>query len=96
MPLHQRSIVTTLDSIIVDLQEFNGHQTDHYKVFWENSASYLQECTAVHDRCHDSVVFMAKAISTRDLIVQVKHCPDGTPIPSESWVRFNFCPLYNS
>jgi len=79
--------------IIVDLQELNGCQTDHYKVFWENCASYLQECTAVHEHRHDSVVFMAKAISVRDLIVQVKQCcTDGTPIPSESWMHFNFCP----
>ena len=68
--------------IIVDLREFNGRQTDLYKVFWENCASYLQDCTAVHERHHDSVVYMAKAISVRDLIEQVKQgCPDGTPMP---------------
>ena len=38
-------------------------------------------------------VNMAKTISVRDLIAQVKECcPEGTPIPSESWVHFNFCP----
>ena len=79
--------------IIVDLREFNGRSTDRYKVFWEICETYLNECTAVHDRRHDSVVFMAKAISVRDLIIQVQQrCPDGTPIPSESWVCFNFCP----
>ena len=36
---------------------------------------------------------MAKAISIRDLIEQVtKVCPENSPIPSESWVRLNFCP----
>lgn len=36
---------------------------------------------------------MAKAISVRDLIEQVtKLCPPNIPIPSESWVRLNFCP----
>jgi len=79
--------------IIVDLREFNGRKTDNYKVFWEHCESYLQDCTAVHEHCHDSVVYMAKAISVRDLIAQVKErCPEGTPIPSESWVRFNFSP----
>ena len=35
---------------------------------------------------------MAKAISVRDLINQVSQlCPPGTPIPSELWVRLNFC-----
>ncbi|XP_019855518.1 PREDICTED: uncharacterized protein LOC109584280 [Amphimedon queenslandica] len=36
---------------------------------------------------------MAKAISIRDLKQQVaKLCPEGTPIPSDSWVRYNFLP----
>ena len=36
---------------------------------------------------------MAKAISIRDLTQQVAQmCPEGTPIPSEPWVRFNFFP----
>ncbi|XP_019863660.1 PREDICTED: uncharacterized protein LOC109592718 [Amphimedon queenslandica] len=39
------------------------------------------------------MVFMAKAISIRDLIEQVsKLCPPNTPIPSNSWVQLNFCP----
>ena len=37
--------------------------------------------------------FMANAISVRDIINQVsKRCTSETPIPSESWVRFNFSP----
>ena len=36
---------------------------------------------------------MARAISVRDLIDQVtSRCPEGTPIPSEAWVKYNFCP----
>ena len=36
---------------------------------------------------------MAKTISVRDLIKQVSdRCPPETPIPSEPWVRLNFCP----
>lgn len=36
---------------------------------------------------------MAKVISVRDLINQISQlCPPGTPIPSEPWVRLNFCP----
>ena len=54
--------------IIVDLREFHGRSTDHYKVFWEIFETYLSEPTAVHEHRHDSVVFMAKAISVRDLI----------------------------
>jgi len=79
--------------IIVDLRHNNAGQTEKYTEFWKVCESYLNECTAVHDRRHGSETFMAKAISIRDLIAQVKQrCPDGTAIPSESWVRFNFCP----
>ena len=92
--MHIKEALESEDAdIIVDLREFNGRSTDRYKVFWEICETYLNECTAVHEHRHDSVVFMAKAISVRDLIIQVQqHCPDGTPIPSESWVYFNFFP----
>lgn len=79
--------------IIIDLRELNAGQSDKYKVFWRSCEAYLAECTAVHERRHGTATFMAKAISVRDLISEVaKQCPEGTPIPSESWVRFNFCP----
>ena len=78
--------------IIVDLRENNGSQSDKYKVFWECLQRYLQESTAVHERRHGNVTYMAKAISVRDLIQQVsKLCPDQ-PVPSEQWVRLQFFP----
>ena len=79
--------------IIVDLREFNTNSSDNYSIFWEKCSMFLSECTAVHERRHDTVVFMAKAISIRDLLQEVsKLCPTGTPIPSKSWVQLNFCP----
>ena len=63
---------------------------------------YTQECqaflqegvgTAVDDRRHKEVVHLARAISVRDLRSQVQaKCPDGTKIPSISWIRLQFCP----
>ena len=79
--------------VIVDLREMNEGRVAKYGVFWEKCAEYIAECTAVPERRHGEVCFMAKAISVRDLINQVsKRCPLGAPIPSESWVRLNFAP----
>lgn len=79
--------------IIIDLRHLNTGGLSKYDVFWEKCSEFLQETTAVHERRHGDICFMAKAISVRDLIVQVtSRCPEGTGIPSESWVKYNFCP----
>ena len=79
--------------VIVDLRELNANGRDCFKVFWEKCSLYLSECTSVQERRHDFVVYMAKAISIRDLIQEVtKLCPEGTPISSISWVQLNFYP----
>ena len=79
--------------IIVDLRESNEGRRGKYDTFWTKCKEYLQECTAVPDRRHGDVSFMAKAISTRDLIAQVsQRCPEGCAIPSVKWVNLNFCP----
>ena len=73
--------------IIIDLRELNEGQKSKDDVFWDKCTKYISECTAVPERRHGDVCFMATAISVRDLIAQVtKKCPPGTPIPSESWV----------
>ena len=78
--------------IVVDLRELNEGRKGKYNVFWRKCKEYLQECTAVPDRRHGEISFMAKVISTRDLIGQVSEkCPAGTPIPS-IWVNLNFTP----
>jgi hypothetical protein len=61
-------------------------------IFLGKMKMYLNESTAVQDRRHGLVTFMAKAISVRYLIDKVsKMCP-GEPIPSEQWVRLQFFP----
>lgn len=80
--------------ILMDLRHRNMNGSDKYGVFWAECRKFLDECTAVQERRHNSVcTYMAKAISVRDLIEQVsKLCPDGTPIPSAQWVRLQFHP----
>jgi hypothetical protein len=47
---------------------------------------------AVDERHHDTIVHLAKAISVKDLHIQVTAiCPaDNTPIPHEQWIRLQF------
>ena len=79
--------------LVIDLREHNHSTSDKFKLFWEQCKAYLQEVTAVHERRHDQVTYLAAAISVRDLIEQVKkRCPEGTPIPSEQWTRLQFWP----
>lgn len=78
--------------LMVDLRELNRGHSDKFAVFWEKMKVYLNESSAVHERRHGEVTYMAKAISVRDLIQEVaKMCP-GEPVPSEQWVRLQFCP----
>ena len=79
--------------IIIDLRELNSNKSDRFSVFWDKCSQFLSTCTSVHERRHDSVTFMAKAISVRDLVQEVtKLCPEDTPVPSTAWVQLNFCP----
>ena len=80
--------------ILVDFWEANEGRIGKYNMFWMKYKEYLQECTAVPDRRHGEASFMAKAISTTDLInhSSSQRCPEGYPIPSEKWVNLNFCP----
>ena len=78
--------------IIVDLRELNKGHSSKFSTFWEKMKEYLNESSAVHERRHGQVTYLAKAISVRDLINQVsKLCP-GEAVPSEQWVRLQFCP----
>ena len=54
--------------LLVDLRALNLKQSDKYNVFWKKCESYLQECTAVHERRHDNATYLARAISVRDLL----------------------------
>ncbi len=54
--------------IIADLRHLNKNGSDKYSVFWTHCRAYLDECTAVQERRHDSVcTYMAKAISCKTM-----------------------------
>ncbi len=38
--------------ILVDLRHLNSRGEDNFSVFWKHCESFLQECTAVHERRH--------------------------------------------
>ena len=40
--------------ILVDLRHQNVNGSDKYGVFWAKCKSFLDECTAVQERSHDS------------------------------------------
>ena len=64
-------------------------------IFGEQSKILLEDGigTAVDDRRHTTVTQLGRAMSVRDLREKVKsRCPDGTKIPSESWIRLQFWP----
>ena len=89
----QEAILMEDPDILVDLREVNSNRSDKYSVFWKQCESFLQECTAVHERRHDTATYLARALSVRDLTEQVSNkCPTGTPVPSLQWVRLQFFP----
>lgn len=78
--------------LIVDLRKENKGQSNRFDVFWKKMKSFLDESSAVHERCHGDVTYMTKAISVQDLIKQVAELCPGEPVPSEQWVRLQFYP----
>ena len=81
--------------VVLDLRALNTGHKSQYDVFLEECKKFLEEevGTPVDDRRHDQVVHLARAISARDLLEQVKtRCPEDTKIPSEPWLRLQFWP----
>ena len=73
--------------IVIDLREVSKGHSSKFSMFWEKMNQYLNEASAVHERRHGQVTYLAKAISVRDLINQVSELCPGEAIPSEQWVR---------
>ena len=77
--------------VILDLRAHNGRMGTQYDVFWDECQKFLNEEEAVDDRRHGAITHLARAISIRDFIDQVRQrCPEGTLIPSVEWVRLQF------
>ncbi|XP_070556692.1 uncharacterized protein [Ptychodera flava] len=81
--------------IFCDLRTHNPGRPPMYEKFWEVTAQYINNVaeTAVHERRHESVTYMAAAMSVRHLRDEVtKRCPENTPAPSKQWLRLQFWP----
>ena len=82
-------------SVLPDLRALNSGQASRYDTFWGECAKFLSEevGSAVDDRRHGQITHLARAISVRDLVEQVKsRCPPDTVIPSTEWDRLQFWP----
>ena len=81
--------------IVYDLRHHNPGRRHEFDAFWDAAKGYTEASAmqAVDSRRHGQVCNMATALSTRDLIDQVKaRLPPGTPVPCHSWVHFQFWP----
>lgn len=84
-------------SILVDLRHLPpDKKQDTFKVFFAETEKYLSEevGVAVQERRHGEELYLAKAVSLKDLHQRIKErVPDDTAIPSVKWLRYQFQPL---
>ena len=72
-----------------NLRAHNGKTGTQYDVFWDECQKFLNEEEAVDDRRHGAITHLARAISIRDFIDQVRQCcPEE--IPSVECVHLQF------
>jgi hypothetical protein len=80
--------------ILVNLRHQSpDKKVDTFKVFFEATEKYLAEDIGVacHERRHGQQLYIAKAISMKNLHQRVKErVPEGTNIPSVKWLRYQF------
>ncbi len=81
--------------IVIDLRSHNPGRPSTYEVYWVHVNTYIKNVTeiAVHERRHESVMYLATAMSARHLMEEVdKVCPPDVPRPSLNWLRLQFWP----
>ena len=75
------------------IRSLNGSHASRFDTFWDKCQQYLNQESTMDDCRHGQVTHLARAISIRDFISQVKSlCPEGAAIPSEEWLRLQFWP----
>ncbi|GBC13306.2 hypothetical protein GLOIN_2v1780244 [Rhizophagus irregularis DAOM 181602=DAOM 197198] len=90
-------------TIISDLRTNNGFDGTKFNIFWDETEAYFNEqnLLAVDERRHETILYMPLALSVRDLreiIMEKLYIIHGNPlpftihIPSEEWIRLQFCP----
>ncbi|XP_066928996.1 uncharacterized protein [Clytia hemisphaerica] len=91
------SLMAGDEGILVDLREQNsGPKDKRFETFFKETEKYLKEevGVTVHERRHTQQLYVAKAVSFRDLRDRVKErVPANTPIPSVKWLRYQFQPI---
>ena len=79
--------------MLPNLRALNSGRAAKFNSFWEQCARFLNEDVgaAVDDRRHGEITHLARVISVRDLVEQVKaRCPSSIEIPSVEWTRLQF------
>ena len=83
--------------IIVNLRHLlPDKKKDSFRDFFTETERYLSEdiVVAVQERRHGQQLYLAKAVSLKDLHQRVsERVPPGTNIPSVKWMRYQFQPL---
>uniref|UniRef100_U9UYI2 Uncharacterized protein n=1 Tax=Rhizophagus irregularis (strain DAOM 181602 / DAOM 197198 / MUCL 43194) TaxID=747089 RepID=U9UYI2_RHIID len=90
-------------TIISDLRTNNGFKGTKFNVFWDEMDAYFNEqnLLAVDERRHETILYMPLALSVRDLreiitgrlkINYNDPLPSTIYIPSDEWIRLQFCP----
>ena len=93
----QYAVLSEDPGILVDLRHASpDHKKDSFRPFFQECEKYLSEDVgvAVQERRHGDMLYLAKAISIKDLHTRVKErMPDGAKIPSVKWLRYQFQPM---
>ena len=94
----QMSLLLEEPGINVDLRtQPKEKDSDAFECFFKETERYLQEevGTPVQERRHTESLYLAKAISFNDLHKRIcDRVPEGTPIPSKQWLRYQFQPKH--
>ncbi|WAR27915.1 hypothetical protein MAR_013619 [Mya arenaria] len=80
--------------LIIDLRKNNGRPlSKEFDQFWSALDNYLTEKSVVHERRQSDVNYMPFAMSVEDLQTEIANrLPQGSKIPSVSWMKLNFYP----
>lgn len=91
------SLMAGDEGILVDLRHQKLEKKEsRFEVFFKETEKYLKEevGVAVHERRHNQELYLAKAVSFRDLHSRVKErVPANTPTPSIKWLWYQFQPI---
>lgn len=90
------SLLSGDPSIMVDLRHQSKEKESQFEVFFKATENYLKEDVGIacHERRHNEELYLAKAVSFRDLHDRIKSkVPEGTPVPSIKWLRYQFQPI---